>query len=101
MDQLFGDHKKLNKDDVILDVRSFGEYSEGHVPGSINIQHDKIATHKEELNKYKKIYIYCRSGKRAQMAFESLKQLGFNNVICMDDSGMEYWIQKGYEYNQV
>ncbi len=88
---------KLGKSEVVLDVRGRDEYAEGHVPGSLNIPHDEVAGHADELKKYERVYIHCRSGKRAQLAFAELVQQGLNNLICVSDGGMADWISAGYE----
>ncbi len=85
----------LQSAEVVLDVRSPGEFSAGHVKGSLNIPHDQIAKHVDQLKPYKNIYIHCRSGKRAQAAAEVLSKAGFNNLTCVTGSGMDDWIAAG------
>jgi rhodanese-related sulfurtransferase len=89
--------EKLGKNELILDVREPDEYQEGHIPGSKNIPHEEVGKHTEELKKYDRIYIHCRSGKRSQMAFETLKNQGLKNLVCISNSGMKDWIQAGYK----
>jgi rhodanese-related sulfurtransferase len=88
---------KLNKTEVILDVRGRDEYAEGHVPGAINIPHDEVSQHATQLKSYEKIYIHCRSGKRAQIAFADLEKQGLKNLVCISTGGMLDWIEAGYE----
>lgn len=96
MDYLYDCFQSLEDNELILDVRSAEEYAEGHVPKSENIPYQDLQNHVEKLNKYTKIYIYCRLGGRAQRASEILNSLGITTQFCIDDSGMEYWIEKGY-----
>src|SRR5262245_49370931 len=65
---------KHDKSMVILDVRTPEEFAEGHVPGAINIPHDQLASRLIEINgdKDKDVVLYCRSGRRAGMAAETL-----------------------------
>ena len=79
---------KLGRNELILDVREPDEYKEGHIPGSKNIPHEEVGKHAEELKKYERIYIHCLAGKRSQIAFESLKKHGLNNLVCISNSGM-------------
>lgn len=67
---------------VILDVRSEKEFKAGHVPNSINVAHDEIAEHLDNLAgfKNKKVVVYCRSGRRAGVAELMLLKNGFKNV---------------------
>ena len=86
---------QLDSADVVLDVRNPDEFSAGHVKGSLNIPHDKIANHVDRLKLYKNIYVHCRSGKRARAAAEVLLKAGFSNLTCVADSGMDDWVAAG------
>ncbi len=48
------------KDIVIVDVREAEDYAEGHVPGAINLPHDRWNTF-EGLDKNKQNIVYCYS----------------------------------------
>jgi len=89
--------KKLGGQEIVLDVRGLDEYVDGHVPGSINIPHDQVGAHVAELKKYERIYVHCRSGKRAQMATADLERAGLKNLVCIADGGMMDWAEAGYE----
>jgi rhodanese-related sulfurtransferase len=89
-------HQKLGKDEVILDVRRAEEFAEGHIAGAINISHEQVLDHVEELKKYKLIYIHCKRGGRANTAYEALKGAGLNNMVCIYDAGMDAWMERGY-----
>ena len=66
----------------LVDVRTAKEYSEGHIPGAINIDvnafdfDEKIKT----LDKNKNVAVYCRSGRRSKMAAEKLTAAGFKVI---------------------
>ena len=64
--------------DAIIDVREIEEYNQGHLKGAINIPLNTIQ--ECQLDKQKKIAIYCRSGQRSQIATNILKQQGFTNI---------------------
>jgi rhodanese-related sulfurtransferase len=89
--------KQLQAKELVLDVRGPEEFAEGHVPGSRNIPHDQVAQYAEELKKFERVYIHCRSGKRAQMAVDALQKVGVNNLVCIADGGMLDWAAAGYE----
>ena len=80
--------RSANKDAtmVILDVRTPDEFAQGHVPGAINIPHDKLADRVDELTgaKNKDIVLYCRSGRRAGMAADTLKANGFSKLLHLE-----------------
>jgi rhodanese-related sulfurtransferase len=66
---------------IILDVRSNGEYSTGHIKGSINIPVDKLATNLHKLKaKNKPIITCCASGMRSASAKGILQTNGYANV---------------------
>jgi phage shock protein E len=70
----------LNKASVV-DVRTPGEYLDGHYPGAINIPLNELTERLDEFKEMKQpIIAYCRSGARSGMAVSVLKQNGFNEV---------------------
>ena len=76
---------QLNNDAnaIILDVRTDDEFSEGMIPGAINIDIYKgqgFIYSIEELDKSKNYYVYCRSGGRSGQACSIMSQLGFENT---------------------
>lgn len=78
-------------DYLILDVRHADEFTQGHIPGAINIDNDSIGT--EEINalpdKSQTIYVYCRSGNRSKQAAQKLTELGYSNII--EFGGIQDW----------
>ena len=63
-----------------LDVRTMAEYSEGHIPGTININvlDDSFAVMADStLQKDKPVALYCRSGKRSKKAAAILSEKGY------------------------
>ena len=67
---------------ALIDVRNEDEWNEGHINGAILIPHDKITERIGEIvaDKNRPIILYCRSGKRAGIALDALKELGYTNV---------------------
>lgn len=75
-----------------LDVRTVAEYSEAHIPGSININvldKEFPAMADSTLQKEKPVALYCRSGKRSKKAAALLSQKGYK-VYDLDE-GFEGW----------
>lgn len=75
-----------NKEYVIVDVRTEGEYNEEHVDGAINISYSEI-TNDTSIFKDKIVLVYCQSGRRAKFAYETLYAQGFEvyNLGAIDD----------------
>ncbi|PZR28159.1 MAG: sulfurtransferase [Azospira oryzae] len=66
---------------IILDVRSKGEYSGGHIKGSINIPVDQLKSNLSRLpDKQKPIITCCASGMRSSSAKSILKSIGYTEV---------------------
>lgn len=81
-----------------LDVRTVAEYSEGHIPGSINVNvladdFEKVAD--EVLQKDKPVALYCRSGKRSQKAAAILSKKGY--TVYELGKGFNSWLESGKE----
>lgn len=74
----------------ILDVRTANEYAEGHVPGAVNIPYDQLAARLSELPAASdEILLYCRTGRRAEVAEDTLRGNGYENLWQL--SG--HWLQ--------
>ncbi|EJO5347590.1 rhodanese-like domain-containing protein [Clostridium botulinum] len=73
------------EDIIILDIRTEGEYIEGHIKGSklIPLEFLKINVEDEVPDKNSIIFIYCRSGRRTKIGYEYLSELGYKNVYDM------------------
>ncbi|MDO4499459.1 MAG: rhodanese-like domain-containing protein [Coriobacteriaceae bacterium] len=69
------------EDAVLLDVRTVDEYAEGHIPGSINIPLDTVASVLERIpDKDTPLFVHCLSGGRSGKAVAFLKKLGYTQV---------------------
>ena len=85
--QLFGGSEPVDLQPIIregaylVDVRSPGEFAQGHVKGSVNIPLDLVALQLEKFKNQKNIVVFCRSGSRSGQAKIILEQNGFKNVI--------------------
>jgi phage shock protein E len=65
---------------VILDVRSPGEYKQGHIKGSINAPLNDLSRHISKLKKEAVVITCCASGMRSASAKSVLKSNGFTEV---------------------
>ena len=66
----------------LIDVRTPAEYAEAHADGAINIPVEDVAAKISEVtaDKDADIYVYCRSGRRAEQARKLLLQQGYTHV---------------------
>ncbi len=78
----------------IIDTREESEYTAGHldqaVPLPRGVLEFKIGTMPELADKAKTVLIYCRTGGRSALAAQSMKTLGYLNVLSMA-GGYEAW----------
>jgi len=82
---------------VVVDVRSPEEFAAGHIPGAINIPHDRIAERAGELAAHKSggnLVLYCRSGRRVALAVEALEQQGFSQLLHLEGD-LPGWVAAG------
>lgn len=61
---------------TLLDVRTPGEYSRGHIEGFKNIPVDELREHLDEIEKEKPVYVICQSGLRSYIATRILEGNG-------------------------
>ena len=62
---------------ILLDTRTPGEYSRGHVAGFRNIPVDELRERLHELERGKPVYVICQSGLRSYIAVRILEGNGF------------------------
>ena len=75
---------------MLVDVRSPGEFSGGHIEGAISIPIQELAARVDELGDQSgPIVLYCQSGARSAMAKRLLESKGFTDVHDM--GGMGSW----------
>lgn len=79
----------LQEDVYLLDVRSIEEYQEGHIPHAHLIPLPELAKRLVELPKNQSIFVYCRSGQRANQAKKLLCSSGFTSVYNI--GGVVQW----------
>ena len=71
----------VTKGAIIIDVRTVGEFREGHIKGSKNIPLDTINGKLIEIKKLDKpVIVCCRSGMRSAQAASVLKSVGIEVI---------------------
>ena len=69
---------------TLLDVRTPGEYADGHAEGFVNLPVDNLRERLREVPAGKPVYVICQSGLRSYIACRILAQQGFK---CYNLSG--------------
>jgi phage shock protein E len=72
---------KKSNDNLLIDVRTQSEYNSGYIPTAINIPYTEIQERIKDTPKNKLIIVYCRTGRRSEIARKKLIELGYMNVI--------------------
>ena len=96
IDELHDKFDDLGENDLILDVRSPGEFGSGHIKGARNQDHESVTDISDELKGKDKVYVHCKMGGRAKMASEALENAGLTNIVCVSNGGIERWSQMGW-----
>ena len=62
---------------TLLDTRTVGEYTQGHIEGFKNIPVDELRERLDEVEKGKSVYVICQSGLRSYIASRILEGSGY------------------------
>lgn len=73
---------------VVLDVRTPGEYAQGHLEGSVNIPVEELEGRLAEVPADRPLLIYCRRGARAERAYNIIKEKSRKRRPCILCSAM-------------
>jgi len=82
---------------ILVDVRSPEEHLAGSIPGTdLNIDFRDIQSRHREIGAKLEdhIVVYCQSGRRSNIAAETLADLGYRHVYNVEGS-MNAWIEAG------
>ena len=78
---------------VVLDVRTPGEFNDGHLPEAVNIDwmgDNFDAQVQAQIQKDTPILLYCQSGGRSAKAVAKLEALGYTKIYHMHE-GYSGW----------
>jgi phage shock protein E len=69
---------ELTSDTVVIDVRTAGEYADGHLDGAMNLDltSGQLAAEIPGLDADGEYVVYCKSGNRSAQATELLEEAG-------------------------
>ena len=82
---------------LVLDVRTRGEFNEGHIANAINIdvESDTFLNQIAQLDKSKTYAVYCRSGRRSADAVAKMSNEQFTSLFNLN-GGILDWQSAGY-----
>ena len=73
-----------------LDVREPAELVEGTLPGAINLPLGQLPSRVAELDRNRRVVVFCRSGGRSGHAAMLLADGGFTDVVNLDGGMLAY-----------
>jgi rhodanese-related sulfurtransferase len=91
--------------ELVLDVREPAEWEEGHIPGAVLSPRGMLEWYADSTTPYAKpelttkydarIIVVCASGGRSMLAAQTLRSMGYTNVVNMA-GGFNEWSKQGF-----
>ncbi len=68
---------------LLIDVRTSGEFAQGHIDGALNIPYQEIDKLMSAIgtDKTRPVVVYCRSGNRSGKSKVVLESKGYTNIF--------------------
>ena len=87
-----------DSDEILIDVRTSEEFSEGRIPGAVNIdvRSDDFADKIAGMGKDNTYIIYCKGNTRSSEALPLMTEAGLINVQRLE-GGITEWREQGYK----
>lgn len=88
----FSEKIKSLPDAPIIDVRTPGEFAQGHLLNALNYDWNggNFEQQISHLDKNKPVFVYCQSGRRSASAAAKMRESGFKEVYELD-GGILAW----------
>ncbi len=84
---------------TLLDVRSEGEWTAGHLSGSLNVPLGELDDRLGEIPRNRPIVVHCQTGSRASIAVSLLRARGYGDVRLYP-GGFADWLAGGHPVEQ-
>lgn len=81
-------HELVSQGATLLDVRTDGEWSEGHLPGAVHVPVQELEARMSEVPRDHPVVVYCLSGGRSARAAGMLSAAGYDTY---DLGAMASW----------
>jgi rhodanese-related sulfurtransferase len=90
--QNFDKRMKESKEPILIDVRTPGEFGQGHLANalSIDIYSNDFKSRVGKLDKSKPVFVYCKAGSRSGSAVEIMSEMGFKEIYDLS-GGITAW----------
>lgn len=80
---------------TLVDVRTKGEFKQGHLPGAINIPLDQLPNKLKKIPTSKPVVVVCASGNRSSSGARIIAQGGYEDVYNLLGGTMR-WKMSGF-----
>jgi rhodanese-related sulfurtransferase len=83
---------KESNQPILIDVRTPGEYAQGHLANAvlIDVNSSDFKSRVSRLDKSKPVFVYCKAGSRSSSAAGVLTDLGFKEIYDLN-GGITSW----------
>jgi len=90
------DLNSINKDILLIDVRTPEEFASGHIENAVNMNYSDsdFDAQLKKLDKNKAVYLYCKIGKRSANTADKLEEMGFAKIYDLE-GGTVNWLAEG------
>lgn len=90
--------KALQNGAHVIDVRTQGEFNQGHLPGAklMDVSKGDFIEKIRRLDRNAQYVVYCKTGIRSGRAIQIMQREGFGN-LCNIRGGTSQLLQSGYE----
>jgi NADPH-dependent 2,4-dienoyl-CoA reductase/sulfur reductase-like enzyme/rhodanese-related sulfurtransferase len=85
------------KPPLLLDVRTLGEWSRGHLAGAQLLPVDDVRWELAQLPRDRRIVLYCHTGFRAHLALRTLKENGFRDLANLTGGWVSLELEGGFD----
>jgi rhodanese-related sulfurtransferase len=79
----------------LLDVRTVGEFRQGHLEGAHLIPIEQVGKRLAEIPRDRPVLVYCAVGSRSAQVYSYLARRGYPEVYNLD-GGIYAWAAQGY-----
>lgn len=85
---------------VFLDIRDTQEVNLGKIPGAMHISRGTLESKIEAVvPPNARVVLYCPSGNRSALAADTLREMGYANVVSLA-GGFRGWAESGGEIDE-
>jgi len=86
--------QQSGEDFTLIDVREPDEHAKGTIAGAVTMPRGILERDIDQITteKNRKLVLYCAGGLRSVLAAQSLKSMGFDNVLSLT-GGYRGWVQ--------